>query len=82
MSTTPGTHTLHRVPPNCVFEVDDITKPWMWKEPFDYIHSANIAQGIRDWPEYLKRMYEYVRTPIFDYHPLLISELVILRQAA
>lgn len=47
-----------RVPPNCSFEVDDIEKPWLWKEPFDFIHSANLAQGIRDWPTYTKRIYE------------------------
>lgn len=47
-----------RVPPNCVFEIDDIEKPWVWKQPFDYIHSANIGQGIRDWKTYLKRAYD------------------------
>ena len=46
------------VPPNCVFEVDDLEKPWLWKEPFDFIHSQNIAQGIRDWPLYMKRIYD------------------------
>lgn len=46
------------IPPNCSFEVDDVEKPWLWKEPFDFIHSANIAQGIRDWPTYTKRIYD------------------------
>lgn len=46
------------VPPNCTFEVDDITRPWLWKEPFDFIHSANLSQGIRDWPEYVQRIYD------------------------
>lgn len=32
----------------------------MWNEPFDFIHSANLAQGIRDWPTYTKQMYKYV----------------------
>lgn len=26
------------VPPNCIFEVDDVTKPWTWNEKFDLIH--------------------------------------------
>ena len=46
------------VPPNCTFEVDDLERPWLFKEPFDFIRSANIAQGIRDWPTYTKRIYE------------------------
>ena len=49
---------LHRVPPNCAFEVDDLEQPWMWKKPFDFINSANLAQGIRDWPQYVKRIYD------------------------
>ena len=50
--------TFRRVPPNCSFEVDDVEKPWLWKEPFDFIHSAYLSHGIRDWPKYTKRMYE------------------------
>lgn len=46
------------VPPNCTFEVDNIEQPWLWKEPFMFIHSAHLIQGIRDWPAYTKRMYE------------------------
>lgn len=52
-----------RVPPNCTFEVDNVEKEWMWKKPFDFIHSANIAQGIHDWPTYAKRIYESVLSP-------------------
>jgi hypothetical protein len=47
-----------RIPPNCTFEVDDLEKPWTWKQPFDFIHSSNVGQGIRDWPQYIKKMYE------------------------
>lgn len=58
-----------RVPSNCTFEVDDITKPWMWNEPFDFIHSQNVGQGVHNWPEYVGRIYEYVYaspTPVYD----------------
>ena len=51
---------LPRVPPNCSFEVDDVEKPWLWKEPFDFIHSANIAQGLRDWPAYVSQIYTHL----------------------
>lgn len=30
----------------------------MWKEPFDFVHSSNLGQGIRNWPVYLKRIYD------------------------
>lgn len=52
---------MNRVPPNCTFEVDDLDKPWLWTQPFDFIHSANISQGISDFPTYAKRIYEYVQ---------------------
>lgn len=29
-----------------------------WKQPFDFIHSANIAQGIHDWPTYASRIFD------------------------
>lgn len=40
--------------------MDDVEKPWMWKEPFDFIHSANIEQGIHDWPAYVKRIFDHL----------------------
>lgn len=51
-------NTSPRVPPNCTFEVDDLEKEWTWKQPFDFIHSSNIGQGIRDWPAYTKSMFD------------------------
>lgn len=52
--------TVTRVPPNCAFNVDDLETPWIFKAPFDFIHSSNLAQGIRDWPNYIKLIYKYV----------------------
>jgi SAM-dependent methyltransferase len=38
------------VPPNVQFELDDITKPWLWPEnSFDFIHIRNMVGSIRDW---------------------------------
>ncbi|KAL1584432.1 hypothetical protein WHR41_06362 [Cladosporium halotolerans] len=37
------------VPPNVEFLVDDITAPWIFDQPFDYIHSRAITIGVRDW---------------------------------
>lgn len=38
--------------------MDDVEQPWLWKEPFDFIHSANLGHGIRDWLTYMKRIYD------------------------
>jgi len=46
--------------PNVRFEVDDLEKDWTWPaNHFDYIHSRSIAQGIRDWDNYVKQMYKH-----------------------
>lgn len=38
------------VPPNLQFELDDITKPWLWPEnSFEFIHIRNMVGSIRDW---------------------------------
>ncbi|CAG8365125.1 unnamed protein product [Penicillium salamii] len=26
------------LPPNCILEVDDVTKEWTWQQPFDLVH--------------------------------------------
>ena len=31
------------VPPNCTLAVEDVTKEWTWKEPFDLIHKIGRA---------------------------------------
>lgn len=50
--------TAGRVPPNCVFEVDDLERPWLWKQPFDFIHSSDLGMGMRDWKSYIKNIFE------------------------
>jgi SAM-dependent methyltransferase len=34
------------VPPNCSFVVDNIEDEWIFREPFDYIHSRTILLGV------------------------------------
>lgn len=46
------------VPPNCVFEVDDLEQQWLWKEKFDFIHSGELSQSIRDWKKYIEQIYK------------------------
>lgn len=38
------------VPPNVMFEIDDITKPWArTKGSMDFVHIRNMVGSIRDW---------------------------------
>ncbi|KAJ5923738.1 S-adenosyl-L-methionine-dependent methyltransferase [Penicillium verhagenii] len=36
------------IPPNCVFEVDDLLQPWTWSEKFDLIYLRHML-GSFDW---------------------------------
>ncbi|OQE17844.1 hypothetical protein PENSTE_c019G10055 [Penicillium steckii] len=39
------------VPPNCILEIDDISRDWTWKDPFDLIH-IRIFEGAFTLDEY------------------------------
>ncbi|KAE8146283.1 S-adenosyl-L-methionine-dependent methyltransferase [Aspergillus avenaceus] len=48
------------VPPNCIFEVDDVLREWTWQEPFDFIHmrlmyGAFTSEG---WDQLYKQAYD------------------------
>ncbi|KAI3539719.1 methyltransferase domain-containing protein [Colletotrichum filicis] len=45
------------VPPNVLFEIDDIEEPWTFTKPFDYIHSRMMKGSIRDWRTFLQRCF-------------------------
>lgn len=46
------------IPPNCVFEVDDFTKPWTYpKNTFDFIHGRALHGSISNWLEMYKEAY-------------------------
>ena len=44
------------VPPNCIFEVDDITKEWNWKERFDLIHIRQLLAALT--PTQIDELYK------------------------
>ncbi|KAJ0331008.1 hypothetical protein COL922a_012090 [Colletotrichum nupharicola] len=46
------------VPPNVIFQVDDIEEPWTISNGFDYIHSRMMTGSISDWDKYLQKCYE------------------------
>lgn len=49
---------LHRVPPNCRFEVDDFEQPWSYNKPFDYIHGRELAGAIRNHEQLFIQAFE------------------------
>ncbi|RSL46400.1 hypothetical protein CEP54_013863 [Fusarium duplospermum] len=46
------------VPPNVKFEIDDIDEEWTYTQPFDYIHSRMMNVSVKNWPEYLRKVYD------------------------
>ncbi|KAL9599941.1 MAG: hypothetical protein Q9219_003503 [cf. Caloplaca sp. 3 TL-2023] len=50
------------VPPNCVFEVDNVTAEWTFrKNSFDFIHSREMFGSIADWDEYFRQCYVHLK---------------------
>ncbi|ODH49896.1 hypothetical protein GX48_03985 [Paracoccidioides brasiliensis] len=46
------------IPPNVMFEVDDIEDDWSYRTPFDFIHSRYLATAISDWPRLVRQAYQ------------------------
>ncbi|OLN89248.1 hypothetical protein CCHL11_09605 [Colletotrichum chlorophyti] len=49
------------VPPNVRFEVDDIEQPWMYSQPFDYIHSRMMNSATKDRKTYIQTCFDNLR---------------------
>lgn len=50
------------VPPNCVFEIDDMTLPWTYAvNQFDFIHIREMFGCIPDWDEFFQQCYSCLR---------------------
>jgi SAM-dependent methyltransferase len=46
------------VPPNCVFEVDDVTQPWTYPpKHFDFVHIREMFGSIPDWDGFFHEVY-------------------------
>ncbi|KAK1992083.1 methyltransferase domain-containing protein [Colletotrichum falcatum] len=46
------------VPVNCVFEVDDLEKEWMFTEPFDFIFARNMIGSFSDWEGVIAQAFD------------------------
>ena len=50
------------LPPNVIFEIDDVTKRWLFSpESFDFIHIRTMAGCIADWPKLLQEAYNALK---------------------
>ncbi|KAJ0143076.1 hypothetical protein HZ326_14123 [Fusarium oxysporum f. sp. albedinis] len=46
------------VPPNCVFEIDDLEKEWTWSEPFDFIFCRVMTGSFADMEKFVQNAYD------------------------
>lgn len=50
------------VPPNCVFEIDDVEDEWPYRPAhFDFIHGRDLMTAIRDWPRLMAQAYTHLK---------------------
>lgn len=48
------------MPPNCILEVDDLLKTWLYPQPFDMIHIRLMCRSFTDaqWKGIYKQAWE------------------------
>ena len=51
---------MFRVPPNCIFEVDDFESDWTYKRPFDYIHARELEGCIANEDLFFQRAFQHL----------------------
>lgn len=50
------------IPPNCVFEIDDVTLPWTYPtNQFDFIHVRELFGCIPDWDEFFRQCWRCLK---------------------
>ncbi|KAF5586328.1 methyltransferase [Fusarium pseudocircinatum] len=50
------------VPPNCRFEVDDITNEWTYPEDtFDFIHARSMIGCLPDWTDFYRKAFKHTK---------------------
>lgn len=49
------------VPPNCQFEVDDFESPWLYSQPFDFIHARDLEGSVADEELLFRRVFENLK---------------------
>jgi hypothetical protein len=54
------------VPPNLLFEIDDLEDDWNFSKKFDYIHSMMMTGAFQDWPRFYRQAFECVSFNVRD----------------
>ncbi|KAF1961838.1 S-adenosyl-L-methionine-dependent methyltransferase [Byssothecium circinans] len=50
------------VPPNCIFEIDDVEEDWPYRPAhFDFIHGRDLMTAVRDWPRLISQAYTHLK---------------------
>ncbi|PVI04418.1 S-adenosyl-L-methionine-dependent methyltransferase [Periconia macrospinosa] len=49
------------VPPNCIFEIDDVEEEWQYRAPFDFVHGRDLMTAVRDWPRLISQSYTHLK---------------------
>jgi SAM-dependent methyltransferase len=50
------------IPPNCVFELDDVEEDWSFKkETFDFIYAREFLTAIRDWDRLIRQSFDHLK---------------------
>ena len=46
------------VPPNVVFQVDDLEEPWVFSYKFDFIYSRMMKGSFTNWPRFFEQSFK------------------------
>ncbi|KAL5332377.1 S-adenosyl-L-methionine-dependent methyltransferase [Aspergillus crustosus] len=72
------------VPPNVIFEIDDVEAEWPNRPPFDFIHSRYMCGSVQDWPRLFEQAYSQTKpggwVEFQDFHLVNYSEDGTLRE--
>ncbi|KAF1845544.1 S-adenosyl-L-methionine-dependent methyltransferase [Cucurbitaria berberidis CBS 394.84] len=52
----------HNVPPNLIFEIDDLEREWTFSRKFDFIHSQMMIGAMQSWPRYVEQCFQFLET--------------------
>ncbi|KAL7272144.1 hypothetical protein RUND412_005062 [Rhizina undulata] len=66
------------LPPNLIFEVDDVEEPWPYQDnSFDFIHLRQMIGGIYDWPKLYRQAFKALKPggwiEVQDFWPQMAS---------
>ncbi|KAL2004668.1 hypothetical protein VTN00DRAFT_3196 [Thermoascus crustaceus] len=49
------------VPPNCTFEIDDFEQEWLFKRPFDFIHTRELNGFVADYDRFFRQAFKSLK---------------------